>query len=61
MAPVAGVVSEILGDGLIIFWNAPDTVEDHAGKACAAALTQQEALRGLNNEYLLFARLLRAS
>ena len=21
-----GVVSEILGDGLIVFWNAPDTV-----------------------------------
>lgn len=49
-----GVVSEILGDGLIVFWNAPDTVEDHAGKACAAALTQQEALRGLNGEYTVY-------
>jgi len=46
-----GVVSEILGDGLIVFWNSPDTVEDHPGKACAAALTQLEALQGLNGEY----------
>jgi len=45
-----GVVSEILGDGLIVFWNAPDDVEDHAGKACAAALAQLEALRMLNAE-----------
>lgn len=46
-----GIVLEILGDGLIVFWNAPDTVEDHPGKACAAALTQLEALSGLNGEY----------
>eukprot|EP00435_Cladocopium_sp_Y103_P006877 s142_g2.t1 len=46
-----GIVLEILGDGLIVFWNAPDTVEDHPGKACAAALTQLEALGGLNGEY----------
>ncbi|CAJ1429419.1 unnamed protein product [Effrenium voratum] len=45
-----GVVSEILGDGLIVFWNAPDTVDDHSGKACAAALTQQQALQMVNEE-----------
>jgi len=45
-----GVVSEILGDGLIVFWNAPDDVADHAGKACAAALAQLQALQMLNAE-----------
>lgn len=45
-----GVVAEILGDGLLVFWNTPDDVEDHAAKACAAALAQQQALILLNNE-----------
>jgi len=46
-----GVVSEIQGDGLIVFWNAPDDVEDHASKACAAALAQQHAVGLLNAEF----------
>mmetsp|Transcript_107345 Transcript_107345/g.256400 ORF Transcript_107345/g.256400 Transcript_107345/m.256400 type:complete len:1065 (+) Transcript_107345:49-3243(+) len=45
-----GVVSEILGDGLIVLWNAPDHVADHATAACAAALTQQQALCHVNDE-----------
>jgi len=45
-----GVVAEILGDGLLIYWNTPHKVEDHAGKACAAALAQQQALHLLNQE-----------
>jgi len=45
-----GVVSEILGDGLLVFWNAPDDVEDHAAKACAAAIAQQQVLGPLNEE-----------
>lgn len=45
-----GVVSEILGDGLIVFFNAPDDVSNHAGKTCAAALAQQQALNMLNAE-----------
>jgi len=49
-----GVVAEILGDGLLVFWNAPDDVKDHAAKACAAALAQQQSLILLNAE---FARL----
>jgi len=44
-----GVVAEILGDGLLIFWNSgPEFCEDHEGKACAAALAMQEALGPLN-------------
>jgi len=45
-----GVVSEILGDGLLAFFNTPDDVADHAVKACAAALAQQQALGDLNQE-----------
>eukprot|EP00929_Paragymnodinium_shiwhaense_P050881 TRINITY_DN25619_c0_g2_i1.p1 TRINITY_DN25619_c0_g2~~TRINITY_DN25619_c0_g2_i1.p1 ORF type:complete len:1262 (+),score=245.48 TRINITY_DN25619_c0_g2_i1:351-3788(+) len=45
-----GVVAEILGDGLLIFWNTPEDVENHAAKACAAALAMQQALHQLNYE-----------
>lgn len=43
-----GVVSEILGDGLLVFWNTPNNVENHPAKACAAALAQQQGLSVLN-------------
>eukprot|EP00930_Biecheleria_cincta_P041932 TRINITY_DN28831_c0_g1_i1.p1 TRINITY_DN28831_c0_g1~~TRINITY_DN28831_c0_g1_i1.p1 ORF type:complete len:499 (+),score=90.15 TRINITY_DN28831_c0_g1_i1:184-1497(+) len=43
-----GEVAEILGDGLVIFWNATDDVEDHAAKACLAALAMQTAIPLLN-------------
>jgi class 3 adenylate cyclase len=43
-----GVVGEVLGDGLLCYWNTPDRVEDHAAKACMAALAQQQALGPLN-------------
>lgn len=46
-----GVVSEIQGDGLIVFWNAPDDVEDHGSKACAASLAQQHAVSLLGAEF----------
>lgn len=46
-----GVVAEILGDGLLVFWNTPDRVADHATKACEAALAMQEVLHSLNNEF----------
>jgi len=46
-----GVVAEILGDGLLVFWNTPDTIEDHPTKACLAALAMQQALGPLNNEF----------
>jgi len=45
-----GVVTEILGDGVLAFWNTPDDVPDHAAKACASALGQQAALVSLNAE-----------
>eukprot|EP00931_Biecheleriopsis_adriatica_P031277 TRINITY_DN18360_c0_g1_i1.p1 TRINITY_DN18360_c0_g1~~TRINITY_DN18360_c0_g1_i1.p1 ORF type:complete len:1087 (-),score=237.71 TRINITY_DN18360_c0_g1_i1:153-3413(-) len=45
-----GVVAEILGDGLLVYWNTPQEVEDHAAKACAGALAMQQALGPLNLE-----------
>lgn len=46
-----GVVGEILGDGILAFWNTPDDVSSHPAKACAAALSQQQALGPLNEEF----------
>jgi len=43
-----GTVGEILGDGLLAFWNTPLLVERHATKACLAAVAQQHAIRALN-------------
>uniref|UniRef100_A0A7S2BW02 Guanylate cyclase domain-containing protein n=1 Tax=Alexandrium andersonii TaxID=327968 RepID=A0A7S2BW02_9DINO len=43
-----GTVTEILDDGLLAFWNAPDSVADHAAKACLAALAQMQAAAQLN-------------
>lgn len=45
-----GVLTEILGDGLLIFWNTPKDVEEHAAKACEAALAMQGAMKALNEE-----------
>ncbi|CAK0841163.1 unnamed protein product [Prorocentrum cordatum] len=46
-----GTVGEILGDGLLVFWNTPESVRNHATKACAAALAQQVALKYLNQHF----------
>lgn len=46
-----GVVAEILGDGLLCFWNTPDDCDEHAAKACAAALAMQQALTFLSGEF----------
>lgn len=45
-----GVVSEILGDGLLIFWNTPDDDPDHATNACLAAIAMQAAMDLINEE-----------
>jgi len=46
-----GTVTEILGDGLLVLWNAPDDCELHAAKACAAALAMQAAVKHVANEF----------
>ena len=46
-----GTVGEVLGDGILAFWNTPDVVEDHAALAVASALAQQECVRALNDQF----------
>jgi len=46
-----GVVGEVLGDGILAFWNTPDHVENHPAKACAAALAMQQCMYMLNDEF----------
>merc|ERR1712232_338990 len=47
-------VAEILGDGLLVFWNTPDDVNEHEAKACASALAQHQVLASLNRELKRF-------
>jgi adenylate cyclase len=43
-----GVIVSYLGDGILAMWNAPAKQEDHAVRACRAALAMLEELPGLN-------------
>mmetsp|Transcript_58998 Transcript_58998/g.132065 ORF Transcript_58998/g.132065 Transcript_58998/m.132065 type:complete len:666 (+) Transcript_58998:60-2057(+) len=43
-----GIVAEILGDGLLCFWNTPDEEPDYINKTLAAALSMQAVLRMMN-------------
>ncbi|CAK0802889.1 unnamed protein product [Prorocentrum cordatum] len=45
-----GVIAEILGDGLLIYWNTPDDVDNHAELACAAAVLMQDKVMDLLND-----------
>jgi len=40
-----GTVDKILGDGLMVFWGAPDEVRDHARRGCTTALAIAEAVK----------------
>src|SRR5437016_4194886 len=41
-----GTVNQVLGDGIMALFGAPLAHEDHALRACYAALTMQTAMRG---------------
>ena len=45
-----GVIGKFIGDGLLAYWNVPDTLDGHASKAVAAARDMQRALVELNRE-----------
>jgi len=44
IASERGTVDKYLGDGIMAFWGAPETLPDHAARACAAALRCQRHL-----------------
>jgi adenylate cyclase len=43
-----GTIDKFIGDSIMAFWNAPVDVEDHARKACVAALGMRTTLTQLN-------------
>jgi class 3 adenylate cyclase/tetratricopeptide (TPR) repeat protein len=45
-----GTVNQVLGDGIIALFGAPIAHEDHAVRACYAALAMQEAVRHYREE-----------
>ncbi len=46
----AGTIDKFIGDGVMAFWGAPTIMEDHARRACMAALHIQHAVDALNVE-----------
>src|SRR5262249_3355280 len=45
-----GTVNQVMGDGIMALFGAPLAHEDHAARACYAALTMQEGVRHLGQE-----------
>lgn len=46
-----GTLDKYEGDAIMAFWNAPVEVEDHAKKACHAALNQQKRMAELRKQW----------
>jgi adenylate cyclase len=46
-----GVIVDYAGDGILAMWNAPTPQEDHALRACRAALAMLGELGGLNERW----------
>jgi adenylate cyclase len=44
----AGTLDKFIGDGVMAFWGAPAVLDDHAYRACAAALRVQRGMDELN-------------
>jgi hypothetical protein len=47
-----GTVNQVMGDGIMALFGAPVAHEDHAARACYAALDLQRAMRRLTDLYL---------
>ena len=46
-----GTIDKFMGDGVMAFWGAPALLEDHAWRACVAALTIQRDMKALNERW----------
>ncbi len=44
----AGTIDKFIGDGVMAFWGAPALLDDHAARACFAALRIRKGMDGLN-------------
>jgi len=47
----AGTIDKFIGDGVMAFWGAPMLLEDHAWRACVAALRIEREMRALNERW----------
>ncbi len=45
-----GVIDEIIGNGILAFFGAPESLEDHTSRAVACALEMQTAMAEINVE-----------
>ncbi|MCW5736556.1 MAG: hypothetical protein KIS73_20685 [Enhydrobacter sp.] len=46
-----GTIDKFIGDGVMAFWGAPSLLEDHAWRACVAALRIQRGMDVLNESW----------
>jgi adenylate cyclase len=46
-----GTIDKFIGDGVMAFWGAPALLEDHAWRACVAALRIQRGIDALNERW----------
>jgi adenylate cyclase len=47
-----GTIDKFIGDGVMAFWGAPALLEDHAWRACVAALRIQRGMEELNAQWV---------
>ena len=47
-----GTIDKFIGDGVMAFWGAPALLDDHAWRACVAALRIQRGMDALNERWI---------
>ena len=48
----AGTIDKFIGDGVMAFWGAPALLDDHAWRACVAALRIEQGMTLLNERWV---------